>query len=248
MFCHIVGVQLFLQPQILPQQNTLCFVVWSVLNCFFSLSFYLNRTHYVLSYGRCSTVSSASASTSTEHTMFCRMVGVQLFLQPQLLPQQNKLCFVIWPVFNCFFSLSFYLDRTNYVLSYGRCSTVSSASASTSTEHTMFCHMVGVQLFLQPQILSQQNTPCFVVWSVFNCFFSLSFYLNRTHYVLSHGRCSTVSSASYSTSTEHMMFCRMVGVQLFLQPQLLPHTQRTMYVASYAQCATISSASACTSQ
>lgn len=68
--CFVIGSMLncfFSSLRFYLRQNTQCFVICSARNCFFSLSFYLSHTRhtvYVASYPRCTTVSSTSACTS----------------------------------------------------------------------------------------------------------------------------------------------------------------------------------------
>jgi hypothetical protein len=108
-------------------------------------------------------------------------------------------------MFNCFFSPSLYLTQHK-----------SMCNCFFSPSLYLTQHAVNVQLFLQPQLLPHTaHSQCATVssaslctshstQSMFNCFFSLSLYL-----------------------TQHT-----VNVQLFLQPQLVPHTVHSSTLSS----------------
>jgi hypothetical protein len=91
-----------------------------VLNCFFSLSFYLNRTHYVLLYAVYAIVSSALASTSnrTHYVLsYARYLIVSSASSSTLHTAPYLRC-IIYSMYNCFFVLSPYFAVKTFILNY----------------------------------------------------------------------------------------------------------------------------------
>ena len=144
------------------------------------------------------------------------MTITQLFLQPQLVPHTTHVDVQT-------FLQSQLVPHT----AHSRCSTLSSATACNShSTQSMLNYFFSLSLYLK-QYKSMLNYFFSLSLylkqykSMLNCFFSLSLHLTST------SRCSTFSTASACTSQVQ------VDAQLFLQPQLVPHTAHSRFSFSF---------------